>query len=507
MINIIAVAACCLACVGIWRLRRGSAALLAGVGALWALGGWVGPLALAHRGPLTHLLLGYPRGRIHGRALFAVTLVAYIDGLVLPMGRSPGLTVVIALCVGCVSAARCRRSRGAERRALIVALGSAVAVWGVLAVGAAGRLAERHIESQVLAAYGVVVASVAFFFLADSWLSRFSQPDAMSLAIDLGRSPVPSLRDRLAEALDDPTLALAIVDPSNSYASDESGRSVDPGTARPGRVVTTIRDGNQPVAVLEHDASVLQDAALLTSVTTLTRMAVTNAQLANEIESRLVEVTDSRRRLLLVADGERVRLEDELHRGVLLLLEEVGSELRSLPADGDRLAADLADCQAMIRDFARGVHPRRLSEAGIAAAVADLAVAAPVHVGVDISPRRYEPHVEAAAYFVCAETLANAIRYSHATHVEVRAHEADARLVVESGDDGVGGASLANGTGLLGLADRLDVLGGQLTVTSPIGKGTHVRATLPVGAAAISAARQPRAEGNGGSGDRGPTER
>jgi hypothetical protein len=472
------VAACAAGAVGLRRLRPAAAALLLATAALWVVGGVVGPLALAHRGPLTHLLVGHPSARLRARASRAVAAAAYVDGLVVPLGRLPGVTLALGLCVVGVAGPRWRRSLDADRPARLVVLLGAVLLWGVLGIGAAGRLAGWGIEPQVLVGYECTIVAVALGLLGETYYARWSRRDATSLAIDLGRNMAPSLRDRLAAALGDPTLVLAVVDPRTGRAYDESGRPVAHTATGPGRAVTAIRDGDRVVAELEHDARVLQDSVLLASVAALARMAVTNAGLQREIARRMTEVSESRRRLLRVADRERERLEAELHGGVLRQLEGVGRLLAS-PAVGDGLADSLAACEAAIRNFARGVHPRRLSEAGLAAAVRDLAASAPMPVNVDISPNRYPREVEAAAYFVCAEALTNTIRYARATRVDARAFETNGALVVEVRDDGIGGATTTTGTGLMGLADRLDVLGGRLTVTSPEGHGTGVVAVIP----------------------------
>jgi hypothetical protein len=486
LLSTAAVVACGAGAVGLRRLRPGPAALLLATAVLWVVGGVVGPLALAHRGPLTHLLLGHPHARLRGGVSRAVAGAAYVDGLVVFLGRSPRLTLALGGCVVGVAVSRWRGSRGGDRPARRAAALGALLLWGALGVGAMGGLAGWGIEPQVLGAYEGVIVVVALGLLGETYYARWSRRDATSLAIDLGRDPAPSLRDRLAVALGDPTLVLAVVEPSTGRAYDESGRPVFLAPTGPGRAVTTVRDGDRVIAELEHDTRVLQDAVLLTSVAALTRMAVTNSGLQRDVARRMAEVSESRRRLLVVADRERERLEAELHGGVLRELEGVGHLLAS-PAVGDGLAGDLAACQAAITDFARGVHPRRLSEAGLAAAVHDVAASAPLPVAVDISSCRYPPEVEAAAYFVCAEALTNTIRYAGATHVDVRAHEADGTLVVAVRDDGIGGASTSAGTGLMGLADRLDVLGGRLTLTSPAGHGTSVVAVIPCATGALSA--------------------
>ena len=135
-----------------------------------------------------------------------------------------------------------------------------------------------------------------------------------------------------------------------------------------------------------------------------------------------------------------------------------------------------------LRELAHGIHPALLTSRGLAAAVEALADRTPVPVQIDIPDRRYPPAVESAGYFVAAEALTNVAKYANATAARVTAtHRPDsAALVVE--DDGVGGASPSNGSGLSGLLDRVTALDGTLTVESPAGGGTRIRAEIPLAA-------------------------
>ena len=193
----------------------------------------------------------------------------------------------------------------------------------------------------------------------------------------------------------------------------------------------------------------------------------------------------SRARLVEVADAERVRVQRNLHDGaqqrltaVLLALGRLreSPERRALlDAAIDELAAGLDE----LRTLAAGLHPAVLSERGLAAAVEALALRAPISVAVEEVPPRLPPQVEAAAYYVVAEALANVQKHAGASRVTVRARVLEGRLVVEVHDDGVGGAD-EDGTGVRGLADRVEALGGTLALTSPLGEGTRVRAEIPV---------------------------
>ena len=147
-----------------------------------------------------------------------------------------------------------------------------------------------------------------------------------------------------------------------------------------------------------------------------------------------------------------------------------------LEGAGDELALALDE----LRELARGLHPAVLTDHGLRAAVAMLASRAPIPVDLgDIPPGRLAPPVEAAAYYLIAEALTNVAKYARATMARVRVVAGEDRVLVEVSDDGVGGADPAAGSGLRGLADRVEALGGTLAVVSPAGAGTTLRAEIP----------------------------
>jgi signal transduction histidine kinase len=147
----------------------------------------------------------------------------------------------------------------------------------------------------------------------------------------------------------------------------------------------------------------------------------------------------------------------------------------------DEAAAELRLAVAELRELARGIHPVILSEAGLGPALAALADRSPVPVTVTaVPPGRLPPRVEETAYYVASEALANAAKHASATAVTISARRQAGDLLVEVGDDGVGGAD-PDGSGLRGLADRVAALDGRLLVHSPAGKGTCVTVELPCG--------------------------
>jgi signal transduction histidine kinase len=201
------------------------------------------------------------------------------------------------------------------------------------------------------------------------------------------------------------------------------------------------------------------------------------------------ELQASRARIVAAGDDERRKLERNLHDGaqqrltaVLLNLGRIratsGKGDPRLDAAIDELAAGLEE----IRELASGLHPSLLTERGLVAALEALVLRAPVPVELESLPDRRLPEpVEATAYYVVAEALANVQKHAGARRVVVRAALGDDLLLVTVDDDGTGGADEA-GSGLRGLADRVDALGGRLSVESPVGGGTRLRAEIPLAA-------------------------
>jgi signal transduction histidine kinase len=143
---------------------------------------------------------------------------------------------------------------------------------------------------------------------------------------------------------------------------------------------------------------------------------------------------------------------------------------------------ELTQAHAELRELARGLHPVALSERGLKAALESLCATSSIAVELDVCEDDLPDNVAAAAYFVAAESLANAARYAQASRIDVRIRPRGRELHVEVADDGVGGADVAGGTGLSGLADRVEVLRGCFDVDSPPGGGTRVHASIPLAA-------------------------
>ncbi len=225
--------------------------------------------------------------------------------------------------------------------------------------------------------------------------------------------------------------------------------------------------------------------ARLEKFTNLVAVALANAE-AHE------QLTASRARIVQAGDAERRRLERNLHDGaqqrfvsLALGLRLAQSQLTADPGAAAELLARAGEELALgleeLRELARGIHPAVLTDRGLAAAVEALAARATLPVELNSLPSERLPEpIEAAAYYVVSESLANVAKYAAASQAQVDLARDDGLLVVEVSDDGVGGADPGKGSGLRGLTDRVEALGGRLQVSSERGRGTTVRAELPL---------------------------
>ena len=445
-----------------------------------------------HRALLVHALLSYPSGRLESSTERAAVAFAYAVSVIADVGETPEVAIVLALVVVVVGARRFLDASGPQRRARLPAAAASAAYGAVLFVSGVVRVDGSSLSQDraVLWAYMVVVALVAVGLTLDLVLGRWTQATVTGLVVDLGEAAeTGTLRDRLAGALGDRSLVVGYLLADRGVHVDDRGREVELPEEDSERRVTIVRDGDDPVAALVHDAGVLADPELVRSVAAAARIAVVNVRLQAEIRDRLGELEASRQRLVETGDAERRRLERELREGAERRLAEVEVLLEAAAghAAGD-VRTTLAETQAKLlrtrselREFARGVHPRVLTDGGLPAALRELSGRSTVPVELTVPDVRFASPVEAAAYFVCSEALANAGKHAAASRASIDVSERGGDLIVSVRDDGRGGATLDGGTGLPGLADRVQALGGRLSVTSPAGGGTRLVAELPLG--------------------------
>ncbi|MEJ7793318.1 MAG: histidine kinase [Gaiellaceae bacterium] len=294
----------------------------------------------------------------------------------------------------------------------------------------------------------------------------------------------------LASALRDPSAELLFRLPASDTYADPLGAVVaEP--ADHARAVTKVEHRGQEIALLRHKRDLLDRPDLLRSVLAAASLAIEIARLRVEVRLQLAEVEESRARVVQAGYEERRRLERDLHDGAQQRLVTLGIVLRrlqrSLPREArilgpalDSAVDEIGLAIEDLRTIAAGVRPPRLDE-GLAAALADLARGAPVPVDLEATHERLPVQVEAAAYFVVCEAVTNAVKHGAPSRVRVEAMAANGALRLVVADDGVGGATVAEGTGLMGLTDRVEAQGGTLRIHSPRGAGTRIEAEIPCG--------------------------
>jgi signal transduction histidine kinase len=457
-------------------------------GLLWFLGGIVPGLAFAHRGPLVHLLFAYPTGRLSpvGRVVVpAGYLVAVLPGTwsdefvaVLLAGALLGAVVLHRNA----AAGPIRRAR--QQAALVAATVGLVVVGSALArlvfpQGDADRITLLAYELSLCAAGVAVCRGV----LGSTW----RRAPVTDLVVQLGGDRSGEVRNALARELGDPSLQIGYrVGPG--YV-DVAGQPLDLPLPGSDRAATEVAHLGRPVAVLLHDPAVLTDAALLDAVAVAARLARQNARLQADVDARLAELEDSRRRLVAAADAERDRLVQRLADGAERRLAEVSdtlalagtSAIGDTVADLSRAQGELDRTRRDLRELAGGLNPHHVRPGGIRTALRELAARCPVPVSVDVPEQPLPAGTDAAVWFVCSEAVANAVKHAGADliSVHVAVDRGAVRLTVT--DDGGGGADPALGSGLRGLVDRVETLGGRVDVVSAPGEGTVVCATLPAG--------------------------
>ena len=374
---------------------------------------------------------------------------------------------------------------------LAIAFG-AVALFGGLALGGGSALPT---------AAATLAVALAFRPLRDrvqAVVDRRLNPDAYEglrridrFLEDLreGRAEPEQVGAVLASVVSDQTLALYFWLPDDDAHADADGELVRELPKAPeGR--TPVRRGELQLATLVHhprlqgEGSRLLDAAVVHA-----GLAIEIARLRVEVRRQLAEVARSRARIVAAGYEERRRLERDLHDGAQQRLVSVGLDLRHLQrglgrheektrAALDSAVGGLGDAIAELRELARGVRPSAL-DGGLAPALRELASRTALPIDVEATGERFSPQVEAAAYFVASEGLANAAKHAPGARVVVEAGRSNGRLVLSVSDDGPGGAASSPGSGLAGLRDRIAALGGELELSSEPGQGTRLTAELP----------------------------
>jgi signal transduction histidine kinase len=269
---------------------------------------------------------------------------------------------------------------------------------------------------------------------------------------------------------------------------------VDPPSAASGRCLTEVCDGPRPIAGIIHDAALRDDRAFIDTATSYAFMTLDNHRLSAQTSSLLREVRESRARIQAAADDERRRIERDLHDGAQQRLVALRIKLELAAermADGEEdgaarlrgLGGDVEEALDEIRSLARGIYPSPLADRGLVEGLRAAALRNPLHTTVlAAGVQRYSREIESAAYFCCLEALQNAAKHAHGASAAVIDLYDNGSLLVQVRDDGAGfdPDQVGTGVGFISMRDRLAAVGGELDITSSVGRGTCVTAKIPL---------------------------
>jgi signal transduction histidine kinase len=487
---------------------------------LHTIGGFLGVLFFAVLG---HLLLAFPSGRLERRFTRFLVTVAYVDTIIViaiailfdegnpgdprnlalvdansavadALTRTArGVGIALFLAGLMLLAGRWRRATPRWRRTFAIVFWTGAAAALASAVSIFEEAPYKAIGPVAAVAY-LVIAAVPLALTVDLLRTKLARGAVAELVVQLRETRGPGrLRDALARALNDPTLSLAYWLPERGRYVDVDGRPVELPSDGDVRVATIIEREGRPVAALVHDATLHDEPALVEAVGAAASLALENERLQADLRARLEDLRASRARIVDAADSERRRLERNLHDGTQQRLVSVSmalglaeSKLGSDPEAARQIIEEarqaLGAALHELREFSQGIHPAILTERGLGPALQELVFLAPISIQLTVPPDERLPEpVEAAAYYIVAEALANAAKYASADTVSVTVERQNGLARIEIADDGVGGADPTKGSGLRGLSDRAEALGGTLAVESVSGSGTRLRAEIPCG--------------------------
>ena len=488
-----------------------SGSLMTATGFTWFLGNFAGldnelaawvatSTVFLHRGPLFHLVLTYPDGRAFSRLTRLAVIAGYAAALVAPIWRNNFATLMISAALLAVCGYEHARAVGEMRRARLFAFRATAAVSFVLGGTALIELiipveqvpisSLQLYRTGAFVVYGLMLVGVTGALFVGLESRPWKRTAMADLVVELGEARAGTVRSELARALGDPSLEVGYLDDGSGHFVDAQGEPLRLPETGDQRSMTQIDSDGQPIAVLIHDPELLGDPGLREAVKSAAQLAASNARLHQAVQSRLTELKASRRRILQARDHERRLLDRRLRTGAEQSLDRLSDDLaqarshstsRSTTERIEQAQTQLKHARDEIEVLARGLHPRSLSREGLSAALASLTEGFTTPVSIAVASPPLSRQVEAACYFLCSEALANVAKHAAATRVSITIATMGMTLMVRVEDDGVGGADPSRGTGLVGLGDRLDSLGGTLSVVSDPGHGTVLAAEIPLG--------------------------
>ncbi|POH73523.1 sensor histidine kinase [Arthrobacter glacialis] len=471
---------------------------------------------------IVHMLHAFPSGRLQGRISKFTVLAAYLNSLLLQApgylfradGDVPFLAIAdsppmvalaqwlqewvgagVMMATAFVLIRRLVQADKDQRRVLapLFAYGAFAAIFVPLGTQVLSPLLDMSVETNAMLQL-IVIGGIPLAFghgILRGGFAKTGELEELGSWLGASGGARSALAAALVRALGDPSATLSFWVPRHEVFVNDDGSPaplVEPGTNR-GQVEIVL--GSRTVGAIAYDATLIEEPALVRAAGQVVAIAVDRERLTVELRESHGALQRSRQRLVDAADRERRRIARDLHDGLqmqlVLLALEAQQLAKSAGSDSgtiDRathLRQGLDAAAAELRQLVHAVMPAALIERGLAAAAEDLAdrMPIPTTLELEITDGSCASAVEHAAYFVLAEALSNALKHSQATQIQVRLHVEEGWLRLEVRDDGKGGADLHVGTGLRGIGDRVDVLGGLFDLASAPGEGTRIKVDLP----------------------------
>ena len=472
-------------------------------------------------GALVHVLHAYPSGRLPSRASQVVVVAGYVVCLVLQLplylfAAQPapydllvvadrpdllslgvvvqsvaGAAVMVATTV--VLAVRLRRASRRRRRALAPLYGYGILVVLSIPVSSSLLTAVGLPPDWVFPLQLIFVAGVPVAFtlaLLRGGFARTGEIEELGTWLSAAESGRLPLTGALSRALGDDSVRLVFWVPERAEYVEANGDSVELSTDEDRGLVEIERHGER-VGAIDYDSTLLADPAPVRSAGRVIAIAVDHERITAELRASQQELRRSRERIVKAGDHERRRIARDLHDGLQVRLVLLALQAQQIAEDPDTpsavrdasvdLRVGVDDAAAELRGLVHAVLPAALIERGLCAATEDLVdhVPIPTTLEMSVTEQGLSEVLESTAYFVVAEALTNALKHARPTTLTVRLAQVGDHLRVEVSDDGIGGAHVRAGSGLGGLVDRVETLGGRLQLISPPEHGTHLVAELP----------------------------
>lgn len=517
-----------------WHRRPGNrmgALILMGGGAVFlgGLGNTDFPLLIA-AGQLSaslilavtvHMLHAFPSGRLHGRISQAIVVLAYVNSLILQIPRylfaadDPALLLAIAdnpaLVLGAAVMQRWvgtavmvatalvlmyrLRCAGPEQRRVLAPL-FAYGAFAVIFVPLGTQILSPvlGITPEVRAGLQLLVmGGIPIAFAHGVQRGGFAKTGELEeLGAWLGSSggPKSALVGALSRALGDPSVTLSYWVPRQGIFVDDDGHPLPLEPPGSSRGMMEIELDSRTVGAISYDATLIEEPELVRAAGQVVAIAVDRERLTAQLRESNGALQRSRERLVDTADRERRRIARDLHDGLQMRLVLLALEAQQLSHAHDAATAKerathlrqgIDSAAAELRQLVHAVMPAALIERGLAAAAEDLAdrMPIPTTLVLELEDGSCTSAVERTAYFVLAEALSNVLKHAEATQIQVNLSMREGWLRLEVCDNGTGGADLHQGTGLRGIEDRADVLGGSFALETTPGQGTRITVELP----------------------------